>query len=289
MNAAALSYIPDEFIAQSGLSPEIFIQRWLANAPLLTGIAETFLGRIAFIMLPILASELYAKKALLNTMLAQSRELVQRIGGDMISLTGLIPSALNYGQDIAPQTPQITTGHAVTVSAVVLMVQKILAESGRSLQQENVGILGLGSIGLTSLRLMLHYLPHPQTLLLCDIYKKENALQVLRQEIIDKYGFQGDIRLLYSDREVPQEFYDATLMIGATNAPDILQVDKLQPGTVLIDDSGPHCLNANLAFERFNQRQDILMTEGGKLQLPQPTELLFFMPNALSPANASRH
>ena len=72
VNAAALSYIPDEFIAQSGLSPEVFIQRWLANAPLLTGIAETFLGRIAFIMLPILASELYAKKALLNTMLAQS-------------------------------------------------------------------------------------------------------------------------------------------------------------------------------------------------------------------------
>ena len=131
---------------------------------------------------------------------------------------------------------------------------------------------------------MLHYLPHPQTLLLCDIYKKENALQVLRQEIIDKYGFQGDIRLLYSDREVPQEFYDATLMIGATNAPDILQIDKLQPGTVLIDDSGPHCLNANLAFERFNQRHDILMTEGGKLQLPQPIKFLIFMPNALSPA-----
>ena len=223
VNATTLYYMSDEYVALSGLSREDFKRKWYSTPPLITGIADTFLGRLAFIMLPILNSDLYAENRLLTSLVEQACALTETIGGDIASLTGLIPSALNYGENVSTQNSRITTGHAVTVSSVVLMVKKVLEESGRPIQNEQVGVLGLGSIGWTSLRLILHYLPHPKTLILADIFKKQDELMEIKEKIKDIYGFKGDINLLFSDKEVPDDFYQSTLIIGATNVPDSIR------------------------------------------------------------------
>ncbi|MGC3968652.1 MAG: hypothetical protein QM775_15130 [Pirellulales bacterium] len=60
------------------------------------------------------------------------------------------------------------------------------------------------------------------------------------------------------------------MIVGATNVADLLDVAKLQPGTILIDDSAPHCFRTEEAFARMEKHGDILFTEGGVLMAPAP-------------------
>jgi hypothetical protein len=68
------------------------------------------------------------------------------------------------------------------------------------------------------------------------------------------------------------------LLVGATNVPDILDVDRLAPGTLLVDDSSPHCFRLDRAVRRLREQQDILFTEGGLLRAPQPLRQVIYMP-----------
>lgn len=112
----------------------------------------------------------------------------------------------------------------------MLTIDKLLQEGGRFLAQEHVGFLGLGSIGRTALHLMLNVLPHPAEILLCDMYAKRQALESLAQTLREDIGFQGRIRIVTADPDVPAAFYEATLIVGAANVPNILDIARLRPG-----------------------------------------------------------
>jgi hypothetical protein len=75
--------------------------------------------------------------------------------------------------------------------------------------------------------------------------------------------------------------YDATLIIGATNAPEVLDVGQLRPGTLIVDDSAPHCFTLPLAIERAQRQRDILYTEGGVLRAPEPLRQVRYVPRLL--------
>ena len=104
--------------------------------------------------------------------------------------------------------------------------------------------IGLGSVGLATLRLLLSCLPHPARLSLCDVYSKQEILESLRRELIDELGYRGEVRLLASRHEVPAELYEASLIVGATNVAEILDIDRLAPGTIVVDDSAPHAFRS---------------------------------------------
>ncbi len=99
-------------------------------------------------------------------------------------------------------------------------------------------------------------LPHPAEILLCDVYAKRQTLEILAQSLRDHARFQGRIRIVTAEPNVPAAFYEATLIVGATNVPDILDVSCLQPGTLIVDDSAPHCFNPKEAVERFGRHRD---------------------------------
>jgi hypothetical protein len=199
-------------------------------------------------------------------------------------MTGLIPSATEYGMAVAGtiagrnDLPKITTGHATTAAAVVLAIQRILMESARDLGQERVGFLGLGSIGKTVLRLMLKALPHPAEITLCDLYSKVDLLDAIRTELAHQLDFKGAVRVLGATTGVPEGFYDSTLIVGATNVPEVLDLGLVREGTLLVDDSGPHCFKTEDAMRRFLDREDLLFTEGGTLQSPDPVTHLRYLP-----------
>ena len=213
--------------------------------------------------------------------------LARDLGARSVSLTGLLPSATDYGNAIiraipeGSTLPRITTGHAMTAASVVLNIGKIVTEAGRTLPQERVAFLGLGSIGLTSLRLLLQSSPHPQSLVLCDLFHKSESLQAIRDEILGDMGFQGDIKLIAVHDELPPAVYEASLFVGATNVPDVLDVQQLRPGSLIVDDSGPHCFNLRQAKERIARQADILFTEGGAVRLPAPVRELWHVPLGL--------
>ncbi|MFZ4699297.1 MAG: hypothetical protein ACOYMG_04550 [Candidatus Methylumidiphilus sp.] len=175
-------------------------------------------------------------------------------------------------------------GHGMTAAAVVLNIGKLVEKAGRTLPQERVAFLGLGSIGLTTLRLLLQVSPHPQTLMLCDLFNKYDDLQAIRDEIVRDLDFQGDITIIPVQGELPPTIYGASLFVGATNVSDVLDVAQLNPGSLIVDDSGPHCFNPQQAKERFLRHADILFTGGGAVCLPKPIRQLWHVPQGLESA-----
>ncbi|MGZ8498342.1 MAG: amino acid adenylation domain-containing protein [Candidatus Binatia bacterium] len=284
IDAAALSYLSEDLLQHMGLSRDAALYDWFDELPCVFGINETHLGRIANIGLPRLRSRLYDDQSDLVTLILEALEISHRIGARVVSLTGLLPSATNYGQAIADVIsandcyPLVTTGHATTVSAVVMTIERILHEAGKSLAEENVAFLGLGSIGYTTLRLMLHSLPHPKSITLCDIYSKLDHLKKVRDDIMRELKFTGPIQIAESMGKVPHEVYAAGLIVGATNVPDVLDIEQIRPGTVIVDDSAPHCFNADEAVQRFEAHEDILFTAGGVLRLPEPYQRTLYLP-----------
>jgi hypothetical protein len=159
-----------------------------------------------------------------------------------------------------------------------MTVERALQEGGRDLARESVAILGVGSIGYATLRLMLRCLPHPRRILLCDVFGKKAWLDQVAREVVDDLGFKGQVAVAAPGRELPPEIYQSGLIIGATNVADVLSIGAVRPGTVIVDDSAPHCFAAADAIRRFEAERDILFTEGGVVQLPRPWRHLWYLP-----------
>jgi len=290
VEAAALGYFRLSLLEQLqplGFTRDKLINDWCEGLPLLGSILETQLGRIALIFLPWLSSELYSDRSGLIRSTLEALQLAKQVGAQTVSLTGLIPSATDYGKAITEAIsnrqdfPQISTGHATTSAAVVFSIQRLLATAGRDLTGERVGYIGLGSVGLSTLHLMLQYLPHPAEIVLCDLYSQRERLQAIREELATGFGFRGRVKIALSRQAVPAEVYDMSLIVCATNAPNVLDIERVQPGTAIVDDSAPHCFCPELAKERLQAKADILFTEGGVLQSPTPVHRLFYLPHHL--------
>jgi amino acid adenylation domain-containing protein len=286
VEAAAIGYLPTALLQHTALGPDEIIHGWCGGRPVVSGLYETPLGRIGLLLIPRFDSQLYQEPEDLVRLLTEALQTARKLGARTVSLTGLLPSATRYGLALQGALPEpsalcITTGHATTTAAIVLSVQRILKEAGRSLPEERVGFLGLGSVGAASLRALLRCLPHPREIRLCDVYSKREALLELRRELIEPLGFRGPVHVLESRGTVPPELYTSSLLVGATNVPDILNVDRLAPGTVLVDDSSPHCFRLGQAIRRLRAQQDILFTDGGMLRAPWPLRQTIYLPSSL--------
>ncbi|WP_415925048.1 hypothetical protein [Streptomyces sp. AK04-3B] len=105
----------------------------------------------------------------------------------------MIPSLTGYGYDVlrettatgaTPTAAALTTGHATTTVAVVKTVHAALAATGRDLGELTLAVVGCGSIGTSSLRLLLARSPHPPArLLLCDLPGSAPRLHDLAAEL----------------------------------------------------------------------------------------------------------
>ncbi len=288
VNAVAVGYFPSVLLHSLGLDRSTIIHDWCEDRPVISDVRQTPWGRIASILIPRFEDQLYLDRSDLLAVLADAVRMAHAIGASTVSLTGLLPSASNYGLDLAERLagrglPGITTGHATTTSAVVLAIRRALEEAGRDLAGEHVGFLGLGSVGAATLRLLLSCMPHPARLTLCDVYAKQDSLSSLHRELIEELGYRGEVRKLASGREVPDGFYDASLIVGATNVADILDIDRARPGTIVVDNSAPHAFRSEDAFRRLSERGDILVNEGGMLLAPEPLPVTAYVPAEIEP------
>jgi hypothetical protein len=154
----------------------------------------------------------------------------------------------------------------------------MLQLSGRVLERETLAVVGLGSIGQSCVRLMLSVLRHPCKLVLCDLFAKQEALHEFASALRAEHGYDGEIRLVSSPGGVPAEVYAAGTILAATSVPEILEVDRLKSGTIIVDDSYPPAFTLSQAIRRVEQRADILFSNGGMLRLPQPVRETLVLP-----------
>ena len=285
VDAAALSYLPDATLAYTSLNRREIVEGFFGGRPYVSGLLETRLGRIATLVLPRFASECYGDPEGLAADCERALSLARELGAGVVSLGGILASATDYGRSLRSPSgdaagPRLSTGHATTAAAVILSLGELLREAGRDLRRERVAFVGLGSVGLASLRLMLRHLPHPSGLLLCEVYRRREMLDILQVEIRETFGFAGEVSCLTSHREVAAEVYEASVIVGATNVPDVLDVSRLAPGSLLVDDSAPHCFSLSAAARRLESQGDILFTEGGTLHFAEPFSSTCYFPAA---------
>jgi amino acid adenylation domain-containing protein len=265
VDSVALSYLPEWLPDDTDLDRELIRHEWYANSPFVSRVLETPSGVIGVVTLPLFGDEVYTHNEALKRGLAEALQMAERLGAKAVSLTGLLPSALGYSTEI-PTKLKVSTGHGATVAAVVLSLCRVLKDLGRDLSQETLAVVGLGSIGRSTVELLLRVCPRPKKLILCDLDGCLEGLSEFNAIVVPYRGF------------LPEEVRQATLVIGATNAPNILPLSQLLPGTIILDDSWPPCFSVVEAA----RRPDILCLECGFLQSPEALKQTSLLPAALS-------
>ena len=269
VDSAALGYIIDD--------RHMHLLR--RDQPFISAVMRTEFGRIALIILPIAKDDLYKQPRRLQFLIDKALKTAKNIGAESVSFTGLLPSATGFCKstikNIASNNDlckKITTGHAVTGASILMNMESLLRKAGRSVNNEKIGFVGLGSIGQTILFLLLRIGYRPKKIILCDIYSKKNQLEEIGEKIFSIYDYEGDMQIVESCPFPEEAFYDAGFIIGATSVPNILDVGRLKPGTIILDDSGPFCFNEQEARKRMERKKDILFMEAGSLFLAEPIE-----------------
>ncbi|MBY0527973.1 MAG: SDR family NAD(P)-dependent oxidoreductase, partial [Gemmataceae bacterium] len=281
-DGAALAYLPDK-MATVGKLTDVQLRALFGTEPFVSHFYDTPVGRIAIVMLPFRSQALFRQDEVREPIL-RALELAGRHGARTVSLTGLVPSLTGYGKDIAtwskdrPGCPALTTGHATTTAAVIRNLDQMLELAGRNLESESLAVLGLGSIGQSCLRLMLEVLPHPRELVLCDVFAKERAWQDFAEVIRAEHGYRGPIRLASSREGAPAEVYAASTILTAVSVPNVLDVDRLQPGTLLLDDSYPPAFRLEEAVKRLETDADVFFSNAGMLRLSAPLRETLLVP-----------
>ncbi len=289
VQSAALCYLGRLILDNTGLSSEELIQEFCQELPHYVARLETPLGPIAMVMLPVTEPQLYRDQEALVRMIMEGLAMARQVGAQNVSMMGLLPSASDYGRAVARamagrgDLPRITTGHATTASSVVTNGIGLLEKAGRDISGEDLAFLGLGSVGMASLRLMLRVLPQPRSLLLSDVYAKRPQLEAVREEVMHHWGDGSRVRIADSGDRAPEALYEASFIVGATNVPGIVDIDRLRPGTLIVDDSVPHCFVTSAAIRRLQDRGDILFTEAGMLRAPGKVGHTIYMPRRAQP------
>jgi hypothetical protein len=286
VDGAAIACLPDlPDAVRLALEQTVF----RSGKPVALARHETPVGSIALIVLPLRAREVYSERARLRTLCGQALEEAARVGAGVVSLTGMIPSATRLGLDVErsdPRLPEITTGHATTVSAVVMMLADGLQHAGVDLSRETLACVGVGSIGAAALQLALRVLPKPERILLCDVFQAKPRLDALAESISRQHDVEVEVAIGDAD-SVSDRVYTARVVVGATNVPNVLDPRRLRSNSILIDDSAPHCFDVALARERWQSSGDLSISEGGLVRSPERLRHRLFLPASIRDRTAS--
>ncbi|MFJ6808980.1 amino acid adenylation domain-containing protein [Streptomyces anulatus] len=300
LDAALVGYLPSpaDLARLAGLSagalPRERVRTLLfpGGRPRLLETMGTPLGRSGFVCVPLFADELAPGDDLLGHT-TRGVELASSLGARAVSLAGMIPSLTGYGFDVlravgttgpvtaapagpadhtgsaapaTPATPVVTTGHAATVVSVVRTVHAALDATGQRLGALTVAFVGLGSIGSSSLELLLTRAQQPPArLLLCDVQGSGPRLKELAENLLER-GLVESVEVVESGQGLPDAVYDARLIVAAVSGGGaLLDIDRLAPGTTVVDDSFPHCFDTSRAIGRMERAKDVLVVGGGLL------------------------
>jgi amino acid adenylation domain-containing protein len=286
LDAVALTYIPEVLANMSGMTRDEISERLFGGKPLLSNIYNLEQGRIGVIMLPCFESDFYKNPESVKAPTLAALKMAGKAGAKTVSLTGVIPSTTDHGRTIASWIdgeegiPAITTGDATRSATIVKSVEGILAEAKRDITGETVTVVGLGSIGFGTLRLMLDVLDHPKHLILCDPYQTDDQMSRIRDQVRDA-GFKGQVDIVKNGGALPPEVYDGSLVIASSNLPGVLNIDSLKEGTLVVDYSFPPVFRLDTAIKRFTTDHDILFTTGGELKMPEVVGETIYLPDEL--------
>ncbi|MDO8834764.1 MAG: hypothetical protein Q7V01_04175, partial [Vicinamibacterales bacterium] len=186
------------------------------------------------VLLPLHAGEL-GDQARVRALL---RQAIDNSQAEVVALAGMLPSLTGLAAEtLASRDVTLTTGHAVTVVAMLKTVERILEATGRTWAGARVGVLGFGAIGQATLQICVSRLGRPAQVTIADPRFGTNVSALA----------------------------DCDLILGAASVGHVLDVDRLAPGTLVVDDSFPRCFEDARAWRRMERARDVLLVGGGML------------------------
>ncbi|TDR81550.1 hypothetical protein [Paludibacterium purpuratum] len=230
---------------------------------------------VGILFLPLLAADILdpRKRAACRHMLEyDALDAIAQMHGRFVCLGGLTGALSQYGRRLIARADslgmQVTTGHALTAVSIVQQYNKALAEIGRSGDEVVLAIVGVGSVGGGVAKLLCHsaHRVKPARVILIDTRQQETRLNDIAGQLRERLGIAVDVELLDKRTTLGDDslcYRQANVIISAVSTPYILDVDKVAPGTLLIDDSQPYCWDRDAAWARFQRTNDILPCDAG--------------------------
>ena len=280
--SATLSYFGPNVARRLRMKPEE-LRAKLGDRPLMSSLMETPLGNVAVVTVPMTFVDMIRDRRLAVDYGQAALDMVRAMGARHVSQSGLLASALDYGALLDAPEGMLTTGHATTAASILLTVEAVLTRCGRTWRSEAVGVLGVGSIGQTTIAAAIEAFGLPHQIVLSDLVSK-------RAEIT---GFAGNLRAMYPGLDVsfvdagrhgPGPLYESSLIVGSTSTPGVLRIELIPPGSIVVDDSVPHCFNVNRAFARAAATKDVIVANGGAVRFPEPFPSTSYLPTLLRDA-----
>jgi amino acid adenylation domain-containing protein len=271
VDAAAIATLPDDSMLKAIGDGAAILDDALWGATL-----TVERGRIAMLFVPILDRDVYRPESRLLERCTHALDYARTLGARAVSLTGLIPSATDYGAAFRGRDYglHVTNGHATTCAAICLNIEHVLARARRPMPKERLAFLGLGSIGLGTLKTLMRLGAAPRSILLCEVSGNRARAESARKELAEVWRYPGEVAVSLVDTNAGADLRHATLIVGATNLPGVLPVHLLDEGCIVVDDSAPHCFVSADALTRMEERGDVLFTQAGAVRSPSAVDVI---------------
>jgi fatty aldehyde-generating acyl-ACP reductase len=189
-------------------------------------------------------------------------EKAQKLGAKILGLGAYTSIVGDAGRTIADRLDiPVTTGDSYTVVMAVEAVREAARHMDIDIAQATVAVVGAtGAIGKTCAQIIAAECAHLRL-----IGRRDDATQHVRELCEGKHAHVSagtDINMIY----------DADLVLTVTNAlTAIIEPDHLKPGAVVCDVARPRDVSRRVA----RQRDDVLVIEGGMVEVPGPVDFHF--------------
>lgn len=193
----------------------------------------------------------------------QTGRMAEKLGAQIIGLGAFTSVVGDSGITIANalQTP-VTTGDALTISMAVEAVRQAACEMGIPLERATAAVVGAtGAIGKVCAELLAGDVGE-----LYLIGRRPEALAALKTELAPAAKAQ-----LHTSLDL-EPLRQADLILTVTSSVHtIIRPEHLRPGSVVCDVARPRDVAAAVAA----QRDDILIIDGGMVEVPGPVNFHF--------------
>ena len=194
--------------------------------------------------------------------IVQTGRLAEQLGARILGLGAFTSVVGDAGITIAQRLDiPVTTGDAYTVAIAVQAIREAARQMGIRPQDATTAVVGAtGAIGSACAQLLAE-----GTGRLVLIGRREKALEAVRERC------EGGTAHLQTSTSL-DDLYQAELILTVTSAIGaIIKPEHLKPGAVVLDVARPRDVSRAVAA----QRDDVLVIEGGMVEVPGPVDFHF--------------
>lgn len=194
--------------------------------------------------------------------IVEAGHLAERLGAKIMGLGAFTSVVGDAGVTIAQRLEiPVTTGDAYTVATSVQGIREAARQMGVDLAHASAAVVGAsGAIGSVCAQLLAEEVGR-----LILVGKRELATEAVREQCEGKHAkVEASTHL--------DDIKQADLILAATSATSaIIRAEHLKPGAVVCDVAVPRNVSPGLS----KRRDDVLIIEGGMVEVPGPVDFHF--------------